>query len=185
MKTKEIEARFLEIDTDALIQKLTELGASDGGEKMLNEMIFYDRELKWREAYKLIRLRSIGSLTILTYKENLAQDRDSAREIEFEVGDAKKTRDLLEELGFIVYRHQQKKRHSFKLRNVAAGIDTWPGIPTYAELKGSSEQALKAVAKQLGFDWSSAVFEDARHIIENRYGIPVSTLKWFTFDKIE
>lgn len=184
MKTKEIKVRFLEIDTDALIRKLTELGASDGGEKMLNEMIFYDRELKWREAYKLIRLRSIGSLTILTYKENLAQGIDSAREIEFEVSDIGKATTLLEELGLMAYRHQQKRRHSFTLRNVAVDIDTWPGIPTYAELEGSSEQALKAAAKQLGFNWSSAVFEDVRHIIENRYGIPVRTLKWFTFERV-
>jgi hypothetical protein len=58
-------------------------------------------------------------------------------------------------------------------------------VPTYVELEGSSEEVLKAVAKQLGFDWSLAVFSDARHIIEDRYGIPVSTFRWFTFDRAE
>lgn len=184
MKTKEIEVRFLEINKDALIKKLAELGASDGGERLLDEIIFYDRELQWREKYKLIRLRSIGSVTTLTYKENFAQGINSAREIEFEVSDIRKATALLEELGLIAYRHQQKKRHPFQLRNVAADIDTWPGIPTYVELEGSSEGALQAVARKLGFDWSSAVFEDARTIIEKRYGIPVSTLRRFTFDRV-
>lgn len=175
----------MEVDKNALIRRLADLGARDGGERMLDETIFYDKDLRWREAYKLIRLRSIGSVTTLTYKENLSQGINGAKEIEFEVSDLRKAAALLEELGFIGYRHQQKKRHTFKLRNVVVDIDTWPSIPAYVELEGSSEGALKAVAKKLGFDWSSAVFDDARHIIENRYGIPVSTLKWFTFDKIE
>lgn len=185
MKQKVIEARFLEIDEKALVGRLTELGAHDGGERMLDETIFYDKDLKWRQKYKLIRLRSIGSLTTLTYKENLSQDIDGAREIEFGVSDAEKAAALLKELGFIGYRRQQKKRHSFRLKNVAVDIDTWPAIPSYVELEGPSKQTLKAIAKQLGFDWSSAVFEDARHIIENRYGIPVSTLRRFTFENIK
>ena len=64
-------------------------------------------------------------------------------------------------------------------------IDTWPKIPPYVELEGESEVALKHVAQDLGLDWKNAVFENARVVIETRYNIPLSTLRWFTFDRME
>jgi len=64
-------------------------------------------------------------------------------------------------------------------------IDTWPKIPTYAEIEGPSEEALKTTTDKLGLDWSKAVFDDARAIIEKKYSIPVGTMRSFTFDKVE
>jgi adenylate cyclase class 2 len=71
------------------------------------------------------------------------------------------------------------------LDNVKIDIDTWPKIPTYVELEGDSEKDLKAMAYKLGFDWGDAVFENAGLVIENRYGLKVLSMKWFTFDRIE
>jgi hypothetical protein len=55
MKTQEIECRFLEIDKDKLIQKLLELGATDKGEFLLEEIIMYDPAEEWRKDNKFIR----------------------------------------------------------------------------------------------------------------------------------
>ncbi len=69
MENQEIECRFLEINKDALVEKLTALGAHDEGEQMIQETVIYDSELKWRDAQRFVRLGKIGDKTKLTYKD--------------------------------------------------------------------------------------------------------------------
>ncbi len=185
MDNKEIEVRFLEIDKDALIKKLKALGAEDQGETLLQEIIFYDPELKMLTDRQFIRLRTARGKTRLTYKHHKERAVDGAIEIEFEVSDAKSAEAFLEALGLPAYRHQEKKRHTLTVGGVTADIDTWPGIPTYVELEGPSEEALKSAAAKIGFDWKDAVFDDARAVIEEHYHVPVGTMHWFTFERQE
>lgn len=58
-------------------------------------------------------------------------------------------------------------------------------MPSLVELEGDSEEDLRAVATKLGFDWSTVEFHDNRWTMENKYGIPVTSYKYFTFNKIE
>jgi adenylate cyclase class 2 len=185
MKTQEIECRFLEIDKADLIKKLLELGAKDKGEKLLEETIIYDADLKWTEEERFVRLRKAGDEIKLTYKEHREHTVDGTYEIEFEIGDLKKAELMFERIGLQVYRHQHKKRHTLLFNGVTFDIDTWPKIPTYVELEGESESALQEAAKSVGLDWKDAVFHNARWVIENVYKIPVSKLRWFTFDRCE
>ncbi|HEY4513515.1 MAG TPA: class IV adenylate cyclase [Candidatus Paceibacterota bacterium] len=185
MNTQEIECRFLEIDKDVLVKKLSEVGAIDEGEVMLEEVIIYDPELKWRDEERFLRLRKSGDRNTLTYKEHSTHTVDGTYELELNIDDFEKAQLLFEKIGLPPFRHNQKKRHTFKLKGVTVDIDTWPKIPTYVELEGNSEQELKDTAEALGFDWKDADFHNARWIIENKYNIPVSTFRWFTFDKCE
>jgi adenylate cyclase, class 2 len=185
METKEIEVRFLEVDLVNIKDILISIGAQDLGEKKLDEVIFYDKGLVWRNDGRYIRLRRVNGKTVVTYKENKAQTIDSALEIEFEIGDYERAQALFEKMGFTAFRVQQKKRHTFKFKNVALDFDTWPRIPTYLEIEGESERELKDIAKMIGLDWKNAIFDDARSIIEKKYNIPVSTMKCFTFDRFE
>lgn len=182
---KEIEARFLDIDKQKLANKLAELGALDKGDAVLTEIIFYDKENKWPDEGRFVRIRSTNGVTRLTYKHNKAQTVDSAREIEFIVPDTHTTEQFLKGIGLVAFRYQEKKRHTFELSGVTIDIDTWPKVPTYAEFEGPSEEAIRAVAVKLGFDWADAVFDDARTIIQDLYGIPMGAMRWFTFEKIE
>lgn len=185
MNTKEIECRFLEIDKEALIKKLAQLGAHDEGEKMIEETVIYDPELKWRDEQRFVRLRKVGDKTKLTYKEHQKHTVDGTYELEFTIDDYEKAELFFEKIGLLPFRHQQKKRHTFQLNGVTVDIDTWPKIPTYVELEGESEEALKKVAQMIGLDWKDVDFHNARWIIENKYNIPVGTFRWFTFDRCE
>ena len=64
-------------------------------------------------------------------------------------------------------------------------IDTWPGVPTYVEIEGTSEKQLKEIAKEIGLDWSKAVFEDAGRVLNHFYNIDIRNLKYFTFAKVK
>lgn len=184
-ENREIEARFLEIDVEAFKKRLTEVSAEDLGEDFLQEVIFYDKDLEWQKyGRKFARLRQNKKGVFMTFKHVETDTVEGAQEIELKVDNFDKAKDFLEEVGLVAFREQEKKRHSFKLGNVIVDIDTWPSIPTYLELEGPSEEDLKKAAQILGLDWSQAVFEDARHIIENRYKVPVGQYKYFTFEKV-
>jgi adenylate cyclase, class 2 len=185
MQNREIEARFLEINKDDLVKKLRALGANDLGEILLREIIFYDRALAWRKDGQFIRLREAGGKVTLAYKHHKHRTVDGTTEIELTVNDAEKAEAFLEIAGFVAYRHQEKRRHTFQLGDITIDIDTWPRVPTYVELEGSSEEVLKELAKKLDLDWNGAAFGAAGTIIENRYHIPVHDMRWFTFDKFE
>lgn len=186
MDHREIEVRFLEVDKDALIQKLCELGAKDEGEVMFEERIIYDKELTWRDgAEKILRLRTQGGVTKLAYKHRTQQTADGVEEIEFEVGDAELAEILLDRLGYGAYRHQQKLRHTFKLEEVTVDIDTWPRIPTYVEFEGPSVEALQSISGKLGFKWEDVELRSPRTVIEEVYRIPVGQMSWFTFGRFE
>lgn len=181
----EIEARFMEIDKPAFLRKLKSVKATDLGEKLLEEIIFYDRELRWKKQGDiLVRLRRCGQKIFLTYKRRIKLAADGAEEIEFSVSDFAKAKIFLQKIGLTAYRVQEKKRHSFKLGKVIIDIDTWPGVPTYVELEGPSEAALKEAARKLELNWRKVRFENPRWIIENEYGIPVGNLRVFTFKKV-
>ena len=185
MKNREIEVKFLGVEKEKLIEKLRKLGAEDQGEDKLKEAIFYDKEGKWQYTEnKFVRIRKTNKGVFVTFKHKEAATATGVKEIEFQASDFNKVKDFLEETGLIFYREQEKKRHKFNLAGVIVDIDTWPSIPTYVELEGQSEEALKNVARLLGLDWSKAMFGVAHEVIES-YGIPVRKLKYFTFDKIE
>jgi len=186
MENREIECRFLEIDKEALIKKLLDLGAEDQGEKLLQEVIIYDKDLKWRNEDKRMRIRNADGKLTLSYKEHTDHNTvDGTIEIEIGIDNIKQTELLLEKLGFASFRHQEKKRHTFILDSVTFDIDSWPRIPTYVELEGDSEEALKKAAAAVGYDWKDVVFENPRSVIENRYKIPVGKMTWFTFERFE
>ncbi len=181
----EIETRFLEIDKKKIISTLKNLGATDMGEVKLNEMIFYDTDLKWLDENRFIRVRKNNDRVTITYKHNKHQKVDSAMEIEFEVSDFDKANKFVEEIGgFIPYRIVEKYRHTFELDGVILDIDTWPKIPTYVELEGGSVDALKNVAKKLGLEWSDRFDKDARYVYK-KYGFDFDRLTVVTFDKFE
>lgn len=182
---QEIEARFLEVNKDAMVNEILSLGATDKGEYLLSEVIFYDKENKWPDEGRFVRIRSCDGKTRLTYKHNKAQTIDSAREIEFDVPDAQLAEQFLEAIGLMPFRHQEKKRHTFLLDGATIDFDTWPKVPTYVEIEGISEANIKSVAEKIGLNWEDAIFDDARAIIQGRYDIAMSDLNWFTFDRVE
>lgn len=182
----EYEARFLEIDKDALINTLHSLEAVDKGETLLKETIFYDQAGSWQENGKLVRVRTKNHTdTTVTFKHHRSQSIDGALETEFHTDNAGTIEEFLAQIGLVASRWQEKTRHTFTLDETTIDIDTWPQVPTYVEIEGVSEQSIQQTAYKLGLQWQDAVYEDARNILENRYNIPIRTLTHFTFDRVE
>lgn len=185
---KEIEVRFLEIDKEAIIKKLRDLGAKDCGEEFLKEIIFYDKERKWLTSPRAyIRIRTKNGESEVTYKENPEDTSTGAREINFGLEEESIPNfiALLDVLGIEMVREQEKKRHTFLLDGAVIDIDLWPKIPTYLEIEGDSVGKLQEVAEKLELDWKKREVHDAAWILEHVYNIYVYTMRYFTFSKFE
>jgi adenylate cyclase class 2 len=178
----EIETRFLEINKDELVKTLVSQGALDKGEQKLEEVIFHAADGSWIGKRKFVRLRKTKNKIKLTYKENVEQTVDSAREIELEVSDMGKCSQFFEKIGLKAMRELEKYRHTFELGEVTIDIDTWPKIPTYAEIEGPSIESVKDACSKLGFDWEKRFDGDAREVFKH-YGYDLDIIDVITFDK--
>lgn len=182
-ENQEIEVRFLEINKNDLVQRLKGIRADDQGEQLLKEVIFYNSDLSWRDQGRFVRVRQWGDRVAMTYKHHQSHEIDGTEEIELSIENFDKAILFLERIGLRLARFQEKRRHTFRFNGAIIDIDTWPRVPTYVEIEGVSEKIVRETAEFLGFDWSKAVFESAGYVIENRYGIPVTKFKYFTFDR--
>lgn len=181
----EIEVRFLEIDVTETVKKLLLMGAKDLGEELLEETIFYDADKKWLGEKKVVRLRKTPTKQLLTYKHTTAEAMSGTEEIEMTVDDLAKTKSLLEALGLVAFRVQEKKRRVFLWDGVEFAIDEHPMVPPYLEIEGPSETLVKDAARAIELDWKNVHYESSRDFIEKIYQIPLTTLKTYTFKKIE
>ena len=135
---KERELTVLNIELDDFIQTLEELGAEKQGEFLQRRYVYNVKPLN---PNKWIRLRTNGTKTTLTIKEIKDKNAiEGTNELEVVVGDFDKTNEILNELGYEARNYQENYRRVYLLGNVEISIDSWPLIPTYAEIEGKTNE---------------------------------------------
>ena len=153
----EFEARFLDIDTDSIRDKLA---AQDGAcvmpRTLMRRIVFKNKDITERGGW--LRLRDEGRRVTMTYKQTTSDVSaiDTILEAEIQVNDFQAAKALLEAMGFEALRYQENYREEWKLGEVTLDIDTWPGLSTYVEVEGPSEDAVRGAAEALGFDFAQA-----------------------------
>lgn len=180
MKHTEYECRVLNIDLEKFVSKLESLDAKNKGEKFQKRYV-YDFNPVDKNAW--VRLRTNGDETTLTIKE--IKDRSSISgtdELELGVKDFEVANQILERLGYYHRNYQENKRWSFELNGVKIEIDTWPRIPTYAEIEGSSEKEVLDTLKLLEVDMENVTTLDVESIYKS-YGIDLLSIKELKFDE--
>ncbi len=178
MKT-EYEVRFLEINKEKILKKLQELGAKEVG-----------NWLQIRKTYDLItptpnswvRLRTNGKKTTLTVKEIGSAKVDGTKEAEIVVDNFAETDLILSKIGLKARNYQENRRQQFVYNGVEIDIDSWPLIPTYLEIEGESENAIKDTCQALGLDYSKATSMDVTDIYNKVYSIDLLSIKTLTFN---
>lgn len=157
MAQHEYEAKFLEIDVDAVRDRLRAAGAKRAfGKTMFTRLIFENDAVQGEQ---WLRLRDEGGKTTLTLKQVTdATHINGTTEIEIEVNDLERTAELLAALGLRQVRYQQNYREEWQLDGVAYDFDTWPDLPTFLEIESSSEEAVRKAVASLGLDYTAARF---------------------------
>lgn len=168
MSRIEYEVRVLEINKEEIQVKLKQLNA------VLIEDVFQKRyvyDFKPVVPSKWIRLRTNGTTSTLTIKNVESSNIDGTKEVEIEVSDFDTTNEILGELGYIPRGIQENKRIKYDLNGVEVDIDTWPRIPTYLEIEGTSEEEVYNTLELLGIPKEKATSLDVQSIYEEIYGI--------------
>jgi len=135
---------------DEVLQRLKDAGAEDRGEAFEENTIYGGGALQ--RGVSVLRLRRMGSTTLLTYKERLP--RDSAikrqREEETRVEDAKAMAAILDALGFSPVLVYEKRRQTWRLAATEVVIDELP-FGLFMEIEGE-EDAIDAVERLLAIE---------------------------------
>ena len=177
---KEIEIRLLDIDKESFIKQILSLGASKDSE-FLQRRYTYDfnpvAKNKW------IRLRTNGIKTTLTIKNVESSNIDGTKEVEIEVSDFDTANEILKELGYFPRGIQENKRIKYDLNGVEVDIDTWPMIPTYLEIEGTSEEEVYNTLDLLGIPKEKSTSLDVQGIYKEIYGIDLDKNPNLSFEE--
>lgn len=177
MKT-EYEIRVLEVDKEKMIEKLESLNAVKKGEFNQKRYVY---DLRPKEDGKWIRLRTNGKNTTLTFKNIVSNTIDGTKEVELEVENIEKTNEFLEAIGFKNRNYQENDRVQYILDGVEIDLDSWPMIPTYMEIEGESEEAVRRIQELLEVDETKVTALNCNDIYKEIYNIDISQIKELKF----
>lgn len=168
---QEIEVKFLDVDFDDVRTRLKQIGGTcEQPMRLMRRVVidYPDRRLQ-ETGDSWVRVRDEGDKVTLTFKKTTEHEFGGAHEIEVNVSDYQKTIDIFLAMGLIVHTDQETRRETWKIDDVEVVLDEWPWLNPYIEIEGLSEQAVKDVAKKLGFDWNEAVFGSVTTAYRKQY----------------
>ncbi len=164
----EIELKVLEVKPEDEEKKLLKLGFTKVWEGKILEKFFDLEEKTLKKQKKALRLRSAYGHVELTYKEKGEKHPylKFREEREVIVSSFKKTEEILESLGYKCMVAREKKRTSYKLKDVKVEIDEYPGVKPYMEIEGSEERVMDMI-KQLNHDLDNTSNKSSTQILKS------------------
>lgn len=140
---------------------------------------------------KWVRLRESGGKMTIALKQIFNRKTvdgvrehsiNNVKEIEIEIDNLEKGKQLLEELGYFHKNYQEKRRVSYSLPNgVKVDIDFWAYIPPYLEIEAESEEKVYDTLLKLGFDKADAKILNADDVY-TFYGLDMYSYKELKLD---
>lgn len=168
----EIEATFLDTDHSGMRKKLETLGAECLQPVHLMKRAIYDyADLRLDEQAAWIRVRQEADKTTMGFKQRQSETIEGMQEIEFDISDYDKACSFLEAIGLTPKAVQESKREVWKYKDCEIMLDEWPWIPSYAEVEGPDEAAVRGVSEELGFDYATAVFDSTDAIYRKYFDV--------------
>ena len=163
----EFEAKFYPVNKEEYRKKLLDIGAKLGiPERKMIRVVADGRSSPILEKNGYIRVRDEGNLIRLSLKMTADQSGklSDQKEIDVEVSDFEKTKKILEATGIVFNRRQETLREEWIYKNAQITIDTWPGLDTYSEIEAGSEEEVREIAQELGFDWNKKIITPAAEV---------------------
>lgn len=164
----EIEAQFLDIDKENLRAKLKEVGAKLVKPEVLMRRIVFDLG-----PHEFARVRDEGGGKIVMTYKNVADDKSilGTKEVNVLADDYENAILLLKSCGLKPKAEQESYRETWALGEVEICIDTWPWLPTFAEVEGPSEKAVWETAQKLGLSRDKAKFGSVDTTYQHYFGV--------------
>lgn len=168
----EIEAKFTDIDIDAMRVKLLSLGATlEQPERLMRRRMFDYTDNRLDDIGAWIRVRDEGDKITVSYKHLQDRSLHGTKEINLIVDSFETSCQFFEAIGLHARAYQETKRETWTLNGCEVTLDTWPWIPSFCEVEGTTEELVRSVADQLGFDWSKAMHGSVETVYQQHYDI--------------
>lgn len=172
---EEFEVKILEVDVDAIIQKLEKLGAKIIFEGPINAYYYDTKDNEIEKNGEVFRLRLEGEKAILEFKSPITKSNNNemgTSDLILEVSSLDTQRKILKKLGYQEKYPSEKYRIEYKHGNIKIAIDRYQGrlsyIPAYIELE-TTEDHLKErndLAKELGYNKDSQLDWKIKHLVD-------------------
>lgn len=156
----EIEVKFVNVDHDAVREKLRTAGAVCEKPMRTMRRVAFDSDFMRAGKDSFARVRDEGDRVTMTYKQFDDLSLHGAKEIEFEVSDYEKAVEFLAQLGLRMNSSQETRRETWSLGEAEIMLDEWPWLNPYVEIEAESEAAVRDAARLLGFDFEEGVYGD-------------------------
>lgn len=154
----EIEAKYCNVDFDALRAKLREHGAECVQPMRLMRRKNFDyTDLRLETIGGWIRVRDEGDKVTLAYKQLDTREIDGTKEVSVEVSDFDATVLLLKSAGLKQTSYQETRRESWVLDGVQIELDEWPWVQPFVEIEADNVEAVYGVAERLGLKRADAL----------------------------
>lgn len=166
----EVEAKFPDIDKEALRAALKDAGAKlEYPERSMRRKNFDYEDRRLEKVGGWLRVRDEGDKVTFTYKHLGDRTLHGTKEVEVVVSDFEKTCELLAAIGLMNKAYQETKREKWKLGESEITIDTWPWIPSFVEIEAQDETSLKEIVQKLNLDWSKAMHGSVETVYQMHY----------------
>jgi len=152
---KEIEVKFLEINTKEMRNKIIELGGKRIHPPILFQRYLFHLPNNTRRGF--VRCRQEGSKTTLTLKIYLLGSKfPIEKELECE-NNLDEVRDFLLSIGLKIKSYHQSIREKWFLKGTNEIVfDNLPGLPSYMEIECTFEKDIPLIVNKLGLDMKNA-----------------------------
>ncbi|MBN2016465.1 CYTH domain-containing protein [Candidatus Dojkabacteria bacterium] len=173
----EIEAKFYDIDKDVIRDHLKKHRYEcKFPERKMRRVIFDHRENSQVKAH-YIRVRDEGEAGITMSAKIHAGENGRVLDQEEEVvkvSDFENTVKILKACGLEISADQETLRETWIEKDdrgeTEVSIDTWPMLKPLIEIETYSEDKLKQVARELGFDWKDRIITSVVEIYMKEHG---------------
>ncbi len=165
----EIEAKFLDVDPQVVRGALRDLGATLVHPEVLMCRKVFDHPTNKQSDW--LRVRDEGDKITMSYKKVVDWTLHGTKEISIEVSNFDDACAILTAAQLAERSYQETRREKWVLDGVDVTIDTWPWIPTFVEVEGLSEEAVKSVVGKLGFDWTQALYGSVEPAYQKYYDV--------------
>ena len=173
---KEIEATYLSINKEHVRKKLKSLGFSLITPEYMMRRKTFDFSHVAPGCNKWGRVRQESDKVTMTVKEVLGSGINDTYEVELVVNNFDTACAFFEACNIPAKAFQENMREVWRRDNVEVTIDTWPGLDPFVEIETETEEAVREVSKELGFDFEKAVFGSIDLVYEKELGIPAKMI---------
>lgn len=168
----EIEAKFLEVDHEAMRARLQELGATYDQPMRLMRRKNYDYpDNRLEKVGGWIRVRDENGKVTMSYKQLNDRSLHGTKEVSIIIDDFDKACQLLEVIGLVSTSYQETKRESWTLDGAQIELDEWPWIRPFLEIEGPTETVVRAIAEKLGLQWDHATHGSVEIAYQAEYDV--------------